>query len=809
VNRTAPVTCLAVSPDGKRLASGSALPDTTVRLWDPTTGQELLTLPRHIADLTGVAFSPDGKRLATVNGVGNLMRFFEPETGKDAGSLNFNGTRSLTAVAYRPGGKQIGVTTRSMQVMVYEFATRRTNVLRGHAAHVYGLAFSLDGRRLASCDGDGEVLTWDADATPEAITLPTGGYCTRVAFSPDGRFLAWANDAPVGGDLKPKGPGEVRLADAVTAKELQRFAAHQGNSLALAFSPDGQWLASVGADRTIKVWETAAGRPLLELQADEPKGRSSRDLAVGFSADGKQLILASVTGVLRVWDLPAGRARSTRLPEVEAPWLVELSPDGRQLAVATLTGTVHVFDRPTGTQVGRLSASSAPTALAFRQDGRRLAVASGGGRSVSMMAVWDLEKAREVHYLSGHSQTITQLTFSPDGRRLASASWDRTLKVWDTEAGCELLTLAGHTHTVFGLAYSPDGRRLASASGDNTVKIWDGTPTREVFTVHRANLLVTGVAYSRNGQYLASVQGASRRACIWDPVNGRQLLSLGVSKGEMVGMTVAFRPDGRRVALGRSAGKNGGNLTIWELPTGALLHDFKAHVEAILDIAFTPDGRRLVSASHDKTVKIWDAADGGEVLTFRGHLGRVHALAVSPDGGRIASAGGDGTVKVWDAASGRIVLSLPAPRGGSGTLLFTSDLWTAMLNLRANLISMGGVAFSPDGKRLVSCSLGLVDANCQAIVWDATTGRQLQVFRKHRGYVYTVAFHPDGRWVASAGKDQVIRIWEADTGREVLVLPGHDAPVYRVAFSPDGQRLASVGGDGCLRVWDVTLATKE
>jgi WD40 repeat protein len=139
-------------------------------------------------------------------------------------------------------------------------------------------------------------------------------------------------------------------------------------------------------------------------------------------------------------------------------------------------------------------------------------------------------------------------------------------------------------------------------------------------------------------------------------------------------------------------------------------------------------------------------------------------------------------------------------------VLLAPNLWTTLLSLRANAASMAGVDFGPDGRRLVTSSLGTLDENCQAIVWDATTGKQLQVFRKHRGYIYRVAFSPDGRWVASAGMDRLIRIWEADTGRVVLVLPGHEAAVFRVVFSPDGKRLASVGFDSCLRVWDVTLS---
>jgi WD40 repeat protein/serine/threonine protein kinase len=820
---TGAATCLAYSPDGRQLASGSKIPDTTVKIWDPDTGKELATLPRHVLDVTSLAYSPDGKRLVSADGVGKRLRIWNPQAlQKDPGWLNASDAVSISALAFSPDSNEIVLAYRSRELYVYDFRTTRGRSFRGHSAWLNAVAYSPDGKRLASGDFNGGLMIWDATSRQEALTLTGQGITRRAAFSPDGRLLARTGNPKLGNDLKPTDAGELRVVEVPSGKELWMRPGHGGGIGAVVFSPDGLRLASAGKDGIVKVWEAATGREMLALRGPAGRGDfSDAALDLAYSADGRRLYLGRATGALVSWDAATGQEYPASNPRLvqklaslleggqalfESGYQVALSPDGRLLALANVMGTVQILETTSGKEVGRFSGTYFPEALTFRRDGRVLALCAGGtgGAQISIRTVPD---GREIVTFPGHGETVHQLAFSPDGSRLASASSDETVKIWETASGRELLVLAGHEGWVLGVTFSPDGRYLAS-NGGGMLKLWDGGPSRELFTLRRDRSQVMGLAYSRDGRRLATTQGNFGAFTLWDAATARPLFTAGDTKVRMLAAScLAFSPDGRQVALGLSNAKTDtGIVVLWDASTRTQLRELRGHTDSVLGLAFSPDGRRLASASHDRTVKLWDPASGQELLTFRGHIGRVNAVAFSPDGGRIASASRDGTVKVWDPESGREFLTLQGPRGSVGSVLLCPDLWSTLLSVRANQSTMTSVAFSPDGQRIVGSSGGRLDANCQVLVWDAHTGTQLHVLRGHRDFVWAVTFSPDGRLIASAGADHTVRLWEAVTGREVLVLRGHDDEVFRLAFSPTGHQLASAGFDGTVRIWDVTLA---
>jgi DNA-binding beta-propeller fold protein YncE len=266
---------------------------------------------------------------------------------------------------------------------------------------------------------------------------------------------------------------------------------------------------------------------------------------------------------------------------------------------------------------------------------------SRGPSHLGRLGVWDTATGQELLTLKGHTAEVVGVCFSPDGRRLASASGDKTVRVWDVITGQESLTLKGHTHVVDSVAFSQDGRRLASASKDGTVKVWDAATGHELLALKGYTGYVYGVAFSPDGHRLASATDDSVR--VWDAATGQELLT---RKGADIegAFALAFSPAGPRLA----SRARGGSVEVWDATTGQLALTLRGHTDEVRGVAFSADGLRLASASQDETVKVWDAATGQELLTLKGHTVGVSSVAFSPDGRRLASGSSDGTVKVWD-----------------------------------------------------------------------------------------------------------------------------------------------------------------
>jgi WD40 repeat protein/serine/threonine protein kinase len=444
--------------------------------------------------------------------------------------------------------------------------------------------------------------------------------------------------------------------------------------------------------------------------------------------------------------------------------------------------------------------------VAYSPDGKRIASASAD----STVKIWSPTTGKEELTLRGHTDGVASVAFSPDGARLASSGYDHTIKLWEARTGKLLHTFEGHSREVNRVVFSPDGTHLATAASDGTVKIWDVADGRQRSTLKGDPGGFVGVAFSPSGTLVAA-GGFDGTIRVWDAASGQERHSLPTRGGWV--WSVAFSPDGRRLA-GASSDRN---VRVWDTATWKERHVLRGHTEAVLDVAFSPDGRHLASSSSDCTVRVWDAITGQDRFVFKGHTAAVRGVAFSPDGAFLASASNDETARVWHLMAGKdhfhaggdgpLMAAPLSPEGGylavpSGSDVLVWDLaaWQEVFRLEGHQKWAWAAAYRPDGKRLATAA-----SDGTVAVWDTATGKEVLRFQGDPGGVVLLAFSPDGARLAGSCSNQdaprgrfdgekwtggTVAVWDAATGKRQLTLQGLPGGVVHIAFSPDGKRLA-------------------
>jgi WD40 repeat protein/serine/threonine protein kinase len=620
------------------------------------------------------------------------------------------------------------------------------------------------------------------------------GFIWDMALSSDGRLLA------AGGS-----DGSVKLWDTQTWEEVRTFQVPGGSIHSVALGPGGRRLATATDDGRVKLWDVPTGAELCTLDRDEQEGN------LKFSPDGRWIV-SGAGGSVKIWDSTTGVLLRTR--PADGVTCLAFSPDGQCLAVGNRDRTVTLWDTVGWTVRHRLEPHAQDViSLAFRADGAQLAVACGQWKwtgSNGEVKIWDVATGQEVRSLRGHVGGAFAVAFAPDGRRLASGGVeDALVKLWDPETGREVLTLRGHSDGVLGVVFSPDGRHLYSASGDHTVRVWDGTPLGdgdlpELHTLPGHAGPVTSVAFSTDNRRLVS-GSLDRTLRVWDALTGQEIRTLPGHAGPVRGL--AFTPDGKQLAsvseFPQEPPDATGEVKLWDTQTWREIPSpgLKVGRQPLFSVAFRSDGRRLAVTARDKVV-VWDTVTCTPIRTLltKNHVFAISA-ALSPSG-RLAASAVDGTVQIWDlsvAAEVGPFMSLLLPPPGMGRLFevcrATTDLPVRVLGAHEGRAMC--VAFHPDGQSFASAGL---DGTIK--IWDATTFQPVATLHGHKGGVHCLAFRPDGKRLASAGVDAAIRVWDTTTHQEVFAFRGHTDAIYAVAYSPDGRWLASGGWDGTVKIWD-------
>jgi WD40 repeat protein len=585
IGHTDSVYAVSWSPDGKTLASGSS--DNTIKLWDMTTGTCHATLAGHGASVLCVAWSPDGKTLAS-GSLDTTVKLWDAGTGACRATLTGH-TNKISNIAWSPDGKTLASGSWDKTIKLWNVETKACfATFYGYKSFVKNIAWSPDGKTLASVGDDNALELWDV-ATQTCKAPVTPGRFTALSWSPDGTTLALVS--------RNHSIYFYDVASATVATGLPRF---DQEFTSVSWSPDGQFLAAGSNDHQIRVWVVSTSRIFIL------SGHSDVVNGVAWSPDGKTLASGSDDDTVKLWDVASSRAETTLTGHAATVTGIAFSPDGRTLASTSDDDTVKLWDVASKRCRKSLQNSHVLKSVAWTPDGKSVAVGVLLGLHDSV-EIYDADSAKLQSTIDASGESGGSIDFSPDGQILAISddfnednfSGDKnTIVLWNVPMRRGQAKLTGHGGLVNSVSFSPDGKTVASGANDQTIKLWDPTTgqCRATFSGHQAE--VRSVAWSPDGKTLAS-GGNDKIIKLWDSTTGQCRATFSGHQAEV--RSVAWSPDGKTLASG------GNDLTVkvWDVATGQCRVTFTGHQQPVTCVAWSPDGNTLASGSADSAIKLW------------------------------------------------------------------------------------------------------------------------------------------------------------------------------------------------------------
>lgn len=537
--------------------------------------------------------------------------------------------------------------------------------------------------------------------------------------------------------------------------ELVLQTGHRLGVNSIAFAPDGNWLASAGADNSIILWQTSSGRQLRALYGHKVYVRS-----VAISSDGRWLASGSNDRTVKVWEVDSGRE-------------------------------VFNLQKHTGPIVS----------LAFSPDGRWLA----SGSADKTIKIWDLQSGNDLQTLAKHTAPLGAVAFSRSGAVLVSFAGSE-LMVWDTKNWAVKQTFRRNTATVTALALSDDETTIASASNEGSLFLWRIGSDRERFVLkHNSS---SGIALTFTNNSLIAIH-ADGGVDTWDPERGTKKQSVPGDSNRQQLIVAAWSND--RSMFASTSGDR--VLSISSSATGKVIRDLESHATGINSITYSPDGRWFASARTDSSIRLWQVATGRELPRLTGHAGYVNTVAFSPDSDFLASGSRSGQVKVWDLNSSQLAYSLPSHTNGVNSVAFSPNgklLAVVGMNQKIEVWDLQTKqlrTFTGHLKEITSAVFAkdvLITAGRDKTIrtWDVNTGANIKTVETP-SEINGIAVNPNGNLLATANVDNTIRTWDTETVTLTRTFTEHTAPVFGVQFSPDGKSLASASADRTSLLWDV------
>lgn len=763
-----PNVSIAFSPDSKILATG----EEKLRFWEVSTGKEIraVAFPDYVYRVRSITFSPDGKLFAA-NG-DNLFPISRPPWDQTTIYVGEVGTGKIL---HRLKEDEVG----------YE-----------------GVQFSADGKLLvAQQDRSFQLVIWNVTTGKEVRRIRN-----RVSWSlsPDGKTLAVGQK-----------DGVISLYELAAEREPKQFRAYRNAVSAVAFSPHGKTLASVGGqhlsaeeskdkdiDRTIRLWDVATGKETGQIKGQQtdvhtllftPDGQgilSVEALFILWEKDGGMSVLPNAATIASLWDTTTGKRLQT-FPE----GVFAFSPDGKHLLRSASDG-LHEWDLVANKESRRWGDPShnlCPASILYSPDGKRLA--SEG----EVLHLWDVSTRKELHGIPGHRTSVRSLLFAPDGKRLVSIEDNRVLYLWETATGKPLATNPGGSKAgIIRHAFAQDGTTLMAVAQDGLVHVWDSATGKLLRSIRvgvetavpdkerdeRRISWLSGnpglegspeqnLAFSVDTKTLV-VAGADHVLHLWDVTTGKERQQLKGPGGPIT--TLRFAPDGKTLV----ARYDWKTTCLWDVVTGSEIHRF-----AGTPLAYSPDSRLIVWDT-DKNLVLWDLIQRKELRRWPSVRTLSTSVAFSGDSKTVA-AGNDAWVRLWDSATGREIRQIEENRNDFVALSTTPDLLT-----------------TPDGHILATYSMDRKHSSKG--VMDVATGRRIDILRPYSGE--HLAFAPDG--VTFAKGTRTIKVRSLATGKTIWESPeAHRGKMNALVYSPDGKLLASASEDSTILIWDVSGFTRE